>query len=144
MGDMHRTDTDLQRLAASVTLRRNDLGLSRDEAARRGPMSNNTWRKVESGSPSMDTTYAKVDRVLDWPTGTCTRILDDPGFTPFPTGTVTGARISQVPIGEEAVRSAIQNATIATAPNLTGAQIMELQERAIAELRRRGVLPPPD
>jgi transcriptional regulator with XRE-family HTH domain len=141
---MHRTDADLQRLAESVTLRRNELGISRDEAARRARMSNNTWRRVEAGASTMDTTYARVDKVLDWPTGTCGRILDDPDFVPFPTATVGGARISQPPLPEDELRRAIQNATIATAPGLTGAQITELQERAIEELRSRGLLPGSD
>lgn len=141
---MPQMDTDLQRLADAVTLRRADLGLSREECARRAGMSNNTWGRIEQGRPARDTSYSRIDRVLDWPIGTCAQILDDPTFEPFPSEIVARARVSQVPIGEDAVRSAIQNATIATAPNLTGAQIMELQERAIAELRRRGLLPLPD
>jgi hypothetical protein len=54
---------------------------------------------------------------------------------------VKGARYSQPPFAEEAVRQAVQSATIATTPDLTGAQITALQEGVIEELRRRGLLP---
>jgi hypothetical protein len=103
-------------------------------------MSNTTWHRVEDGLGVRDTTYVRVDSVLDWPTGTCAQVLNDPTFTPFASETAAGARFSRPPLDEAAIRQAIQSATIATAPNLTGAQIVELQEKAIEELRRRGLL----
>ncbi|MFD7416842.1 hypothetical protein [Kitasatospora purpeofusca] len=106
-------------------------------------MSNTTWHRVEDGLGVRDTTYARVDGVLEWPTGTCMQILDTPGFAPFASETAAGVRYSRPPLNESAIRQAIQSATIATAPGLTGAQIMELQERAIDELRRRGLLNAP-
>lgn len=140
MCDMPRQAADLRRLAEAVERRRSELRISVDEAARRATMSNTTWHRVEDGKATRDTTYSRVDDVLGWPTGTCMQILDDPDYRPFPSEVTGGARYSQVPIEEDAVRQAITSATIATAPELTGAQIKALQERAIEELRRQGVL----
>lgn len=140
MCDMPRQAADLRRLAEAVERRRSELRISVDEAARRATMSNTTWHRVEDGKATRDTTYSRVDDVLGWPTGTCMQILDDPDYRPFPSEVAGGARYSQVPIEEDAVRQAITSATIATAPELTGAQIKALQERAIEELRRQGVL----
>lgn len=103
-------------------------------------MSNTTWHRVEDGKSVRDTTYSRVDDVLGWPTGTCMQVLDDADYKPFPSEVIGGARYSQVPIEEEAVRQAITSATIATAPELTGTQIKALQEKAIEELRRQGIL----
>ncbi|MFI9304824.1 hypothetical protein ACIG0C_36430 [Kitasatospora aureofaciens] len=104
-------------------------------------MSITTWRRVEEGQPVRDITYARVDEVMSWPLGTSTRIIEDPDYSPIASEVVKGARFSKAPLSSEALRQAIQNATIATAPELTGAQIQELQERAIEELRRQGLLP---
>lgn len=137
---MPKDAADLRRLGDAVTLRRTQLKLSKDECARRASMSNTTWTRVEDGLGVRDTTYSRVDEVLGWPTKTCEQILKDPDFHPFPSETVAGVRYSTPPIDEAAVRQAIQNATIATAPELTGAQILALQEKAIEELRKRGRL----
>jgi transcriptional regulator with XRE-family HTH domain len=138
---MPRNAEDLRRLGGAVTTRRTQLKLSKDECARRASMSNTTWTRVEDGLGVRDTTYSRVDDVLGWPTKTCEQILDDPDFHPFPSEKAAGARYSNPPVDEAALRQAIQNATIATVPDLTGAQIMALQERAIEELRKRGKLP---
>lgn len=140
MCDMPRQAADLRRLADAVELRRSELRISVDEAARRATMSNTTWHRVEDGKSVRDTTYSRVDDVLGWPTGTCMQVLDDADYKPFPSEVIGGARYSQVPIEEEAVRQAITSATIATAPELTGTQIKALQEKAIEELRRQGIL----
>lgn len=139
MWDMPRDAADLLRLAEHVTARRSALQISVDEAARRANMSNTTWHRVEDGKGVRDTTYHRVDTVLAWPAGTCTQILNDPTFKPFETAGAMGAEYSSG-MPEAAVRQAIQNATLATAPGLTGAQILELQQRAIEELKRQGVL----
>ncbi|MFB7617789.1 helix-turn-helix domain-containing protein [Kitasatospora sp. NPDC056181] len=131
----------LQRLAGAVQRRRAELRLSKDECARRASMSITTWRRVEDGDPVRDTTYARVDEVLGWELGASARIIDDPTAEPMLSEVHGGVRYSQPAISEDRLRHAIQNATIATAPTLTGAQIKELQERAIEELRRQGLLP---
>lgn len=144
MGGMSRSAAALRRLADAVRMRRVQLDLSIDECSRRAPMSNTTWHRVEDGLGVRDTTYSRVDAVLDWPADSCHQILDDPDYTPFPSESAAGVRYSQPPIAEAAVRQAVQSATIATTPDLTGAQITALQERVIEELRRQGVLPNAD
>lgn len=139
MWDMPRDAADLLRLAEHVTARRSALQISVDEAARRANMSNNTWHRVEDGKGVRDTTYHRVEKVLSWPAGTCAQVIADPGFKPFESVEALGAAYSSG-MSEEAVRQAIQNATLATAPGLTGAQILELQQRAIDELKRQGLL----
>lgn len=138
----------LQNLAALVTARRTAIGISLDEAARRAvgpdgkPMSNTTWTRVEKELPVRDTTYARVDQVLGWVPGSCLEILN--GATAAPAtipGAADGARITELPGLEEALSAAIQSATIATAPDLKGSQIRELNDRVLADLRKRGVLP---
>lgn len=104
-------------------------------------MSITTWRRVEEGQPVRDITYVRVDDVMQWPAGASSLVIEDPDYTPTPAEPARGARVSKVPLDSEALRQAIQNATIATAPDLTGAQIRELQERAIAELQRQGLIP---
>lgn len=138
---MSRNADDLRRLAELVQLRRAELRLSKDECARRAGMSNTTWTRVEEGLGVRDTTYSRVDEVLGWPLGTSARVISDLDFTPMPSEVIKGVRHSKVPIRSDDLRRAIQNATIATAPDLTGAQIHELQERALEELRKQGLLP---
>lgn len=137
---MSRSAADLRRLADAVSVRREGLNLSVDECARRAKMSNTTWHKVEDGLTVRGTTYARVEQVLQWPAQTCAEILARPEFTPFPSDVAGGARYSQPPLPEDAVRLAVQSATIATTPDLTGAQIAALQEGVIEHLRRQGIL----
>lgn len=135
----------LQNLAALVAARRTALGISQDEAARRAvdpagkPMSNTTYKRVEAGLPTRDTTYARVDVVLGWALGSCMAILNGSTAAPATGAPAPGeGRLTDL---EESLREAIQLATIATVPELTGGQISELNERVITDLRKRGVLP---
>ena len=136
---MAHIPADLRRLATLVTRRRTELHMSVDEAARRASMSNTTWHRVEDGAGVRDTTYTRVEEVLDWPPRTCEEILS--GGEPVPGETSGGARFSRPQLSEEALRRTIQDATLATLPGLTGAEIVALQERAVVEARRRGLLP---
>jgi hypothetical protein len=138
----------LQNLAALVTARRTAIGISLDEAARRAvdaegkPMSNTTWKRVEKGLPTRDTTYARVDQVLGWVPGSCMEILNGSTAAPAVSSVAAdGVRITELADLEESLSAAIQSATIATAPDLTGGQIRELNDRVLADLRKRGVLP---
>jgi hypothetical protein len=138
---MSRSATDRRRLADAVQARRTQLKLSKDECARRAKMSNVTWTRVEEAESVRDTTYVRVDEVLEWAPGSCVEILADPEFQPVPSRAAKGARYSEPPLAEQALRQAVQNASIATVPDLTGAQIIALQEQVIEELRRQGVIP---
>lgn len=103
-------------------------------------MSNNTWTRVEEGASVRDTTYVRVDQVLGWPRGTCLAIIKGEE-EPAPGDIVEGFRHSRVGITEDDLRQVIQDATITTLPDLTGAQIRALHEQAVKEARRLGLIP---
>lgn len=141
------TSRDLPRLAKAVTKRRTELKLGVETAAKAANMSKDTWYKVE-GSPSRpvqpvrDTTYARVDEVLLWATGSCVAIAE--GGQPVPiehaeaSGSVIFADLSKEQLGEE-VQIALNEAAIATT-NLPAEEIRKLSQRALEALKRRGVI----
>lgn len=104
-------------------------------------MSNTTWHRVEDGAPVRDTTYSRIDQVLDWPPGTCAAILAGEEAGPERTESAAGGRISRPELTAEALRRAVTDATIGTMPGATGAEIAALAERAVEEARRLGLLP---
>lgn len=63
-------------LGETVRNRRLALGLSKEEAARRGGMSVKTWTSVEKGDVVRDVTYAGVDKALRWESGSAEAVLD--------------------------------------------------------------------
>jgi transcriptional regulator with XRE-family HTH domain len=65
----------LERLAELVTRRREELGLTKEEAARRVPMSSQTLKKVEDAERVTGVSYAKVDVAMHWERGSCKSIL---------------------------------------------------------------------
>jgi transcriptional regulator with XRE-family HTH domain len=65
-------------LGERVKRRRLALSLSIDQAAEMGDrMSATTWTRVEQGKPVRELSYAAVDRVLRWQTGSCVGFLED-------------------------------------------------------------------
>jgi hypothetical protein len=131
---------DLQGLASRVLERRKGLNLSIKRAAALGPMSKATWMRVEAGLEAQHQTYDKVERVLRWTVGSCRKILE--GGEPVPLADPPG-RITSVPPEnlEAEIRDAVQNALISTTDDLTSSKIRSVNERAIAILRERGILP---
>ena len=141
------TSRDLGRLAAAVTTRRTELKLGIETAAKAAGMSKDTWYKVE-GSPTRpvqpvrETTYARVDEVLQWATGSCVAILE--GGRPVPiehaeaNNSVIFADMSKEKLAEE-VQIAVHEAAIATT-DLPAEEIRKLNQRALEALRRRGVI----
>jgi transcriptional regulator with XRE-family HTH domain len=135
---------DLERLAKAVKTARLALYPSRLAAAKAAGMSKDTWQRVEEGTEVRDGTYAKVEKVLDWPAGECLVIAE-------------GAQPS-TPEGEDAevtvlegkdyddpeVREIVQLSAIATMPGLTGQEITALSERIADDLKRKGKLKRPD
>ena len=63
-------------LGETVLERRQDLRLSKEEAARRGGMSVKTWTSVEEGKPVRPTTYVGVEDALEWKRGSVSAVLD--------------------------------------------------------------------
>jgi hypothetical protein len=138
------TAADLKRLGRFVSTRRAQLGISKDEAARRAKMSNVTWKRIQDGLPVRDTTYGKVDPVLMWAPGTCLAIANGSTQEPLLSETVGEVRVTQLPDAEASLRTVVRDAVIATAPELTGTQIREIGDQVVEELRRRGLLPDGD
>ncbi|MFE9064835.1 hypothetical protein [Streptomyces violaceusniger] len=141
------TSRDLGRLAAAVKKRRTELKLGVEAAAKAAGMSKDTWYKVE-GSPTRpiqpvrDTTYARVDEVLQWAAGSCIAIAE--GSEPVPIehaedgSSVVFADLSTERLSEE-VQIAVNEAAIAVT-DLPAEQIRKLNQRAIEALKRRGVI----
>lgn len=139
--------SDLERLAAQVKQRRAQLQLAIEPAVASVGMGRDTWIKVEEkAQPVRATSYAKIESVLQWAPGSVDRILD--GKQPItirkPRGEepASDARIATVPKSEleRSVGDAVQSAAMATKSTLTAAEILELNERVLQELRDRGIL----
>ena len=135
-----------KRLGELVTQRRLHLRLSVVAAAERGGTTNKTWAKAESGQPVRDVTYANIERVLSWRPGSCVVILDggDPVLieqedrTPAPQRVYADETAEDwLPAVAQDLRDAVREATMTTAPGLTGAEVQELERRVEDGLRRR-------
>jgi transcriptional regulator with XRE-family HTH domain len=70
-------------LGETVQERRLDLGLSKEEAARRGGLSVKTWTSVETGQKVRPTTYVGVEDALEWKRGSVSAVLDGGDATPL-------------------------------------------------------------
>jgi transcriptional regulator with XRE-family HTH domain len=134
---------DLRRLAERVAQRRRELNLPVTRAAEAAGVSRDTWKRVERGEPVRHLTYDKLEAALRWTAGSCQKIMDGGEAVPLDERGKSGRQILPVPPEtlEVEVRSAVQNALIATTDDLSSAQIREINERAIEFLRVRGVLP---
>lgn len=133
-----------QRLATLVTQRRVRLGMNKIDVARAAGITITTYNKIEDGISVRDTSYGKIEKVLQWAPGACLDILNGAaGPTLVDDADVKGAFISPVAAGDltDDVASAVQDAAIAVSDDLTAAQIRELKERVVAELRKRGRIP---
>ena len=136
-------DRDLDRLATAVRTRRTELRLGIEPAAKLAGISKDTWKRVEAGLKVRDTTYAAIDRALQWALGGCVAILE--GGEAVPTEEAAGddtVRLSRIPKREleRIMGDAVQSAALATKGDLTGTQILELNQRVMEQLRERGIL----
>lgn len=133
---------DLARLARYVKARRLELGLARKLAAARAGMSKDTWRRVEEGEPVREMSYAKMDPVLGWASGSTAGVLG--GGEPVATraAETSGAEISELSSTDRGgrAREAIQLAAISTTSGLTAEEIRDLSDRAVEELKERGII----
>jgi predicted transcriptional regulator len=71
----------MPKLGACIRQRREQLELSVRDAAARAGMSTTTWIHAEGSTiRSQGVTLARIERALNWPSGTCRRILagEDP------------------------------------------------------------------
>jgi len=130
-----------ERLATLVHQRRTELKLGVEPAAKAAGISKDTWKRVEAGQKVWDRSFAGIEAALGWKPGTCRSILD--GRDPEPIKSAPAdMEITQIPKEElkRLVGDAVQSAAIATKGSMTGAEILELNERVIQELRERGVI----
>lgn len=146
---MDRATQRLQQLAALVEQRRVALRWSKEAAAAAADLAYMTYDRVEAGKRVQAGTYAKVEKALGFAPGSCRAVLGGADAVALADGgeLMVGARITRDPLEgvEDAIRQAVTNATIATTPELTAAEIGKLSARVLEELRRQGVLkPPPD
>lgn len=133
---------DLQRLAERVKRRRLHLNLAVKRAAAAVGMSKDTWLRVEAGLPVRPSTYDKVEDVLRWSVGSCRKTIE--GGDPIdldPDDSVVEYRHVPTELLETEIRQAVQGAMVA-GTDLTADKIREVNERAIAALREKGLLPP--
>jgi len=132
--------TDLERLGERVQLRRIELGLGVEPAARLAGMSKDTWKRVEKGLNVLETSYAKIDRALAWAVGGCQDILA--GREPIEVVVSEDGLQRAVLAPEEladVVRQAVQSASIATT-ELSASEIRALTAVVLDDLRQRGVI----
>ena len=129
---------DLNRLAALVQQRRVELRLGIEPAAKLAEMSKDTWKRVEAGLTVRLTTYPGIERVLQWAAGSCMQILEGAA------GPVTVQSVGQgIVIAEDLadqVEESVKLAAIAVSDNLTAAEIRDLSQRVLEELKRRGAI----
>lgn len=135
-------DTALRRLADHVRHRRVDLGMNKIDVAKAADITINTYMKLEDAKPVRPLTYGKVEAVLQWATGSCQEVLrgGDPTVAEKLTEGVVTSPVTDGDL-EGDVAQAVTNAAIAVADGMSAADIRELKQRVIDELRRRGRLP---
>jgi hypothetical protein len=74
---------DLQRLAKAVKNRRLELGLSLRKAAETAELARNTWTSLEDASRrTAETSYAAIERTLNWAPGSMKAVLAGATATP--------------------------------------------------------------
>ncbi|MGW4825793.1 hypothetical protein ACWEP4_44880 [Streptomyces sp. NPDC004227] len=135
--------TDLERLGTLVQERRLHLRLGIEPAARAAGMSKDTWKKVEAAQNVRATSYTNIERALQWAPGSCRRILagGDPVIVEASDAN-DGGTIAVIPKEElrRHVGDSVNSAALGVKGDLTAEQILNLNERVLEELHRRGVI----
>lgn len=135
---------DYARLATLARKRRVELGLALSDAnAKASGTSRKTWQRIERGEAVRDSNYAKFDHLLSWAPGSCLAAIE--GRDPVPVTDVDGAPgvvVSDVDpeVADSRRREVVQLAAIATTSGLTADEIRALSEKAIADLRKAGLI----
>ncbi|MEY9995798.1 hypothetical protein ABIE67_007830 [Streptomyces sp. V4I8] len=137
---------DYESLATLARRRRAELGLAlNDKNAAAGGLSNRTWQRVEKGLPIRETNYVKVDGLLRWAPGSCLRVLggSEPALVEeMRDPAASGVQKSAIPdevIEKQAIET-VQLALIATAKGTSAEEIRAMSERAVHDLRERGLI----
>lgn len=132
-------DAALQQLATLIIRRRTELKLNKVDVARAAGMQVNTYSKVEDAEPVRATTYTRIEPILGWASGSCLDILGGATQATLTEGSVGRATIS--PITPEDlvadVGAIVQDAAVSISDTLTAAEIRELKQRVVDEVRKR-------
>ena len=134
---------DLDRLADYVKLRRTQLNLGIEPAARAAGISKDTWKRVEKGLVVRDTKYVGIERTLQWAPGGCMAVArGGEALVSSPSDADPDVRFTEIPASEleRAVGDAVRSAVVATRGDLTGDDILKLNAKVMEELRLRGIL----
>jgi transcriptional regulator with XRE-family HTH domain len=137
---MNAQEHDYQRLAEVVRDRRLELGMTIAAVAEAASMSKDTYKRVEAAQPIRETNYVKIDKALHLAIGSCIDVL---GGAEIVATALSGSEhqrrtLSVAP--ETAAKDAVVSAVIATNGSLTAAEISDLSQRIVEELKDRGVL----
>lgn len=130
---------DLDRLAKHVKAHRMELYPSRLAAAQAAGISKDTWKRVEEGLDVRESTYAKIDKVLEWGTGSC--ILIASGGTPVLADSQDRPTPQSAPplhLDADAVRRAAFEAARAKLPGAPIGDIDAFSDELVEILKRAG------
>lgn len=135
---------DLQRLARYVEARRHELGKGREAIARDVGLAKGTWTRLEKGEPIREVNYPKADKALLWAPGSCMAIAKGSEPVVLQAGELApGVVAANVPVEDmgDAVRQAIESASIAVANHVTAQEIRDLSAKAVDILKKQGLIP---
>ncbi|MFI1580083.1 hypothetical protein [Embleya sp. NPDC020630] len=143
-------ETARARLGELMTQRRLDLRLSANEAARLSSVGIKTWNRAAAGRPVRDVSYVGIDAGLRWEPGSCRTVLAGGEPKPLPDDAPSPPAGEEpelvyaddsaedwLPVIGDDLRESVREATMTTAPGLTGAEVQEIERRVEEGLRRR-------
>ncbi len=136
---------DRTRLAAAARKRRYALDLDIEDVARKSGLHRNTITKIEHGRPVKPRSLGKLDRGLDWETGSAERILGGGDSVDLPSG---GRRRMTRAEALDAIREALADQPaeeverlVAHADALPDAELFETTARVVLEAYRNRQVP---
>ncbi|KOX32853.1 hypothetical protein ADL07_11930 [Streptomyces sp. NRRL F-4707] len=138
MAPRHDEDA-LQRLASLIIKRRSELDLNKADVARRAGLQVNTYSKAEAGLPVRETTYAKIEPILEWAAGSCLDILSGAAAATLVEPATPAAVFSPVRAEDlaEDVGDVVQDAAVAISNTMTAAEIRELKRQVVEKVLDR-------
>ena len=131
---------DLGRLASRVKAHRLELYPSRLAAARAAGISKDTWQRVEDGEEVREKSYAMIDRVLGWATGSCILITagGEPVLGDSAADDTVSAPAAAEPGKAEVVRRAAFEAARTALPGVSIGDIDAFSDDLVEMLKKMG------
>lgn len=121
------------RLGALMKQRRLELDLPKRSVSDKAGVSINTYGRVEEGYPVRDVSYSKIESALGWTAGSAQKVLAGTGEP-----VAEDAQVASIKMSEDALTDSVQRAFVAVTDDLTAAQIRELSDRVVEDLKKRG------